>query len=123
MRGLILWLGCSGAVDDSSLALDTGPASCEQEGDIHTLFANLVIADCQWEARCFYTDDPYAEYHCGDNSHIGPVLRSTENQCVDWCIAREFIAYNRSDFDCDAHYDDEPSLWSEVFYECSERNY
>ena len=119
----MLWLACAGSPGETAAVIDTGPATCDEEGDIHTLFTNLVVANCQFAARCFYAEDPYGEFHCANGSHIGPVIRSETPACVDWCAAREFIAFNHSDFDCETHQQDEPGLWSEVFYACEERNY
>ncbi|MCP4804215.1 MAG: hypothetical protein GY913_16525 [Proteobacteria bacterium] len=86
------------------------------------MFSRLVAADCAWAVACVdeVQDDPYGQYHCVDNSHIGPVIRDDTPFCLDWCAAREYLEHwEGGEFSCDST---KPGLWG-VFYVCEERNY
>jgi len=124
VRGLILLLACTGPeAEDSQVTLDTGPATCDEEGDIFKLFPRLLEADCQWDIACteVVQGDPDPYYDCVNSSHIGPRLHSESVWCVDWCLARGMVAESAGPLDC-AGSTARPQ-YSDVFYLCEERNF
>lgn len=124
MRGLILLVfGCIHAEADESGVLDTGPLSCDAEGDIYKMFPRLLLAHCSWTVRCLEenTGEVLDTYDCVNGTHLGPLLRDEGNvYCIDWCEAREFSdKYINDDFQCS-----EGSIAAtQPFYTCDEQNF
>lgn len=117
-------MACTGPEDqDSEVTLDTGPATCDEEGDIYKMFPRLLEADCQWDIACTQAvqGDPDPYYDCVNSSHIGPLLHDDNVWCLDWCVARKVIADSDGPHDCSNS--SVGLYWGDALYLCDEQNF